>query len=91
MKTYTEHNDRANLEQRLRVLTNKDERARLAALAEERDFGAITLFMSAHELKARRAEGYWLGWGRIEETAPRREREFHRSTELAWRAQHASR
>ncbi len=60
MSTYAEHQDRANLEQRLRVLTNHEERARMARALEEYDAGCITLWMRKHELQARlREAGYY--------------------------------
>ena len=63
MSTYTDHTDRVNLDARLRVLTSHAERARMLALEAEKEFGSITLFMSKHELMARRGEGWYLSFG----------------------------
>lgn len=57
--TYTEHNDRVNLESRLRVLASRAERERMLATLADSDAGCVTLYMSKVELRARLRQAFW--------------------------------
>lgn len=53
---YFDHNDRAGIDTRLRVLNSREARERYLATLAEYDANDITLYMGKHELQARLRE-----------------------------------
>jgi hypothetical protein len=59
MGEYTDHNDSEGRAIRLLAQASNADRRRMLAVLQERDMGCVTLCMSKHELRARRAEARW--------------------------------
>jgi hypothetical protein len=59
MCEYTDRNDRSGLDYRLMVLASREARARYLAVSEEAELGAITLYMSKHDIQTRLREALY--------------------------------